>query len=387
MPTFERIEWMPPTISLIETLADMGHEVVYITVYPDGFFEGRRQDNRIRNVSLWKKDLTLQDRIRYIRGISGALFRLDVAVKKLVCNRLGKVIKELLDENSLLWVVNEMTVMLAGSRFLKGKNYAFTVYELHENCYKARHIRRASQMAKVTVVPEYCRAHIMQSRYGLKKTPIVLPNKTDIKVADAPLSVDAQAAVDLLQQRQREGKCMVLYMGGINEERPLEPILEAIKDSDRFRLAIMGRESVYLDKLRREYEGQFDYLGAFRPPEHIQVAGYAHIGLLMYVSINQTQGLNALFCAPNKLYEYTEKGLPVITNDIPGLRFPVMMNQIGCAVDFQDSNAVRRALESIEENYEMYAENAVKFSGSVDPVAITREILQAMEKQEMELKS
>ena len=152
MPTFERIEWMPPTISLIEALADMGHEVVYITIYPDHFFDSRRTDGRIRNVSLWKKDLTLQYRLPYIRGVSGILLRVDNGVKKLVCKRLAKTIDGLMDENSLLWVVNEMTVMLAGSRFLKGRAYAFTVYELHEKNRKNRCIENAARMAKVVVV-------------------------------------------------------------------------------------------------------------------------------------------------------------------------------------------------------------------------------------------
>lgn len=379
MPTFERIEWMPPTIYLIETLADMGHTVTYITVYPDNFFQGRRTDGRIRNVSLWKKDLSLQYRIPYVKGLSGLLWRLDKGVKKLVCTRLKKTVSKLMGEDCLLWVVNEMTVLLAGTRFLKGREYAFTVYELHEKSRKTRAVEKAARGAKVTVVPEYCRAHIMQSRYGLKAPPLVLPNKTQIDDSGVALTEQARQAIEVLEQRRTQGYQTVLYMGGINEERPLAPILDAIGGSKAYRLAVMGRESEYLARLQQAYPGQFDYLGAFSPPLHIRVAAYAHIGLLMYVSIHETQGLNALFCAPNKLYEYTGKGLPVIANDIPGLRFPIEMNGIGCLADFSDPASVLAALEKLGENYDTYARNALEFFREQDVEQVIREVLEKME--------
>lgn len=376
MPTFERIEWMPPTIYLMETLADMGHTVTYITVYPDRFFAERRTDGRIRNVSLWEKDLSLQNRIPYIKGVSGLLWRVDKLVKRLVCARLKKTVDSLMTGDSLLWVVNEMTVMLGGTAFLKNREYAFTVYELHEKNRKSRCIERAAQGAKVVVVPEYCRAHIMQSRYNLKKTPLVLPNKTQIAGVDGPLPEAAVKAVELLKQRREQGFQTVLYMGGINEERPLEPILDAIGESSKFRLVVMGRESVYLTRLQERYPGKFDYLGAFQPPVHIQVAEHAAVGLLMYVSINQTQGLNALFCAPNKLYEYTGKGLPVIANDIPGLRFPVELNDMGCVTDFSKPESIRTALEAIEQRYAQLSENALAFFRGMDAEAVIRNVLE-----------
>ena len=51
MPTFERIEWMPPTITLIQKLSEMGHEVVYITIYPDNYLPSLGLKN-VRNVFL-----------------------------------------------------------------------------------------------------------------------------------------------------------------------------------------------------------------------------------------------------------------------------------------------------------------------------------------------
>ncbi len=377
IPTFERIEWMPPTISMIESLSEMGHEVIYITIYPDDFFVSTEFLN-IQNISLCKKNLETQRRIPYTKGLSGLLFRFDNLVKQIVSRRLKKIINKVYNKDSILWIVNEMTVILGGTSFLRDKKYAFTIYELHERTRKNRCIEKAAKAASVVVVPEYCRAHIMQSRYSLKNTPIVLPNKTNIRF-DGKISSKGHNAISKLEQLKQLGSTTILYMGGIGPERPLEPILEAIKDKKEYRLAIMGRESNYLKKLQSAYPNQFDYLGSFRPPEHIQIASHANIGLLMYVSINQKLGLNALFCAPNKLYEYTGQGLPVIANDIPGLRFPVETNQIGVVVDFSDQEAVNKALKDIQNDYPGYASRAKLFHEQIDINAIICKILRFMQ--------
>ncbi len=39
MPTFEKIKWMPPTITLINTLVDLGYDITYITIYPDEYYQ------------------------------------------------------------------------------------------------------------------------------------------------------------------------------------------------------------------------------------------------------------------------------------------------------------------------------------------------------------
>jgi len=362
---------------MIESLAEMGHDIVYLTVYPDTFFEKNKYRERIRNVSLCSRDLTLQYRIPYKKVISGLLLRLDWLVKKMVSLRLNRVISSLMDDDSLLWVVNEMTVLLGGTRFLKNRSYAFTIYELHEKTFKNRSIERAAKHAKVTIVPEYCRGHIMKSRYRLEKDPLVLPNKTEIEQAET-LSQKANEAIGKLESLRKDGQISVLYMGGIGKERPLEPVLEAIKDDAKFRLVVMGRESVYLQELTARYSGCFDYIGAFVPPEHIQVAAHAGIGLLMYVSINQTQGLNAIFCAPNKLYEYTGQGLPVIGNDIPGLRFPIEMNGIGKVADFTNKESIKSALEALYEDYEGYSNRAKDFHRQMDVKQIIQKVLNAV---------
>ena len=52
----------------------------------------------------------------------------------------------------------------------------------------------------------------------------------------------------------------------------------------------------------------------------------ASIGVLSYFprsgSIGRT--LNPLYCAPNKIFEYSKYGIPMISNDVPALRYSYM---------------------------------------------------------------
>ncbi len=359
IPTFEKIEWMPPTVTLINKLVSMGHEVIYITIYPDNFFDNKR----IINIPLCNKKLELQYRIKYIKGISRLLWKWDVFLKKIIAHRLKSVVNNLLDNNSILWVVNEMTVMFAGTSFLRDKEYIFTIYELHKKCFYSRNIVKAAQCAKRVIVPEYCRAHIMQAWYGLKRTPIVLPNKSEIP-EDIPLSPESEAIIEKMKAIKKEGKTIILYMGGINRERPLEPILEAIENSSKYCLAVLGNRSTYLNTLEKKYNNIL-YLGYLQNPQHLNVAKHADIGLLIYVGISSKQSLNALFCAPNKIFEYAGCGLPVIANDIPGLKYSIQLYEFGELADFSSKEDLLDKLNILTGNYHMYQENAHVFFDSV----------------------
>lgn len=373
MPTLEPLEWMPPTINLIKKLSALGHEVVCITLFPSNYLENLNISG-VTNIALAKKDCTITNRIPYIRGISGIFYRIDKIIKSIIAHKLGKIVNRELSKGGFLWVVNEMTVMLAGTNFLKNKRFAFIVYELHEKKFYARNIQKAAKLADIVIVPEYNRAHIMQSRYKLRKTPYVLPNKSDIQL-EKDIPDDAAEAIKLIEEKKSEGKKIILYMGGINKERPLDDFLDVICKDNRYLLAVIGRHTLYLETLLNKYGNHIVNLGAYNPPIHLLVAKHADVGLLNYVSISEIQGLNALFCAPNKIYEYTGLGLPVIGNDIPGLRAEIMYSKAGKIVDFSNKYSVLEALDSIFEQYSDYSDNAKKYYNSVNIDEILSKIL------------
>jgi glycosyltransferase involved in cell wall biosynthesis len=71
------------------------------------------------------------------------------------------------------------------------------------------------------------------------------------------------------------------------------------------------------------------------------------VGLAFYENTN----LNNYYCAPNKVYDYIQLGMPVITNDYPGLKEIIADNKIGVCIPEVSVNQLHAAVKSIKGNY------------------------------------
>lgn len=380
IPTFEEIKLMPPTITLFKVLAEMGYEVLYVTIFPDEY-ASNFSNSKIANESLFKRSYTLNHnfKIPNVRGIRGMAYRIDNIIKSLCAHRLAVWLSMNLKNDDLLWVVNEMTPMLAGSSFTQKYNnrFIFTIYELHNSKWSTRHIKKTAKNAKLTVVPEYNRAHMQKYFFGLKRLPMILPNKPLGVNSSKDLYIENDKIREEIQRIKSTGKKIILYMGIIGEERPLDNIIEAIsKNRDEYELVVLGRRSSYLDYLEQKYSEDFTYLGFVTPPDHINVASHADIGLLIYVP-QSDNGLNALYCAPNKIYEYTGLGLPVITNNIPGLHAFIRNYNCGVSVELDDLQNIKSQLSELMNNYNIYQRGARALYNDIDIKKIVGQILQA----------
>jgi glycosyltransferase involved in cell wall biosynthesis len=74
------------------------------------------------------------------------------------------------------------------------------------------------------------------------------------------------------------------------------------------------------------------------------------IGLAFYRNTN----LNNYYCAPNKVYDYIQLQIPVITNDYPGLLDVVQHNKIGVCIPEVNSVNIQNAIRCVQNN-DMYS--------------------------------
>ena len=68
-------------------------------------------------------------------------------------------------------------------------------------------------------------------------------------------------------------------------------------------------------------------------------------------------------------------GLPVIANDIPGLKYEVEYSNIGHCVDFTSELDILKAINRISENYSVYNQTSAKYYNSKDISAIYGNII------------
>jgi|GEM_PF-1295387 len=145
-----------------------------------------------------------------------------------------------------------------------------------------------------------------------------------------------------------------VYVGGFMPGRFIEEILIGFSE--------LNEKSVFLDMIGfyspPNYEIKIRKLIANIDTSHIKfLPPVSHskmyntlssydIGLAFYSNTN----LNNYYCAPNKIYDYIQMGIPVITNDYPGLIDVIQKNRLGVCVSSVDTMNFKNAIHTINSD-------------------------------------
>ena len=344
----------PPTMALINELVSVGVQVTVLTTVVDNLLK-----------EILPKPVIIQKVGKEYSYKTPALtkFKDMFAVRKYI----WKYIDSHYDEKTLLWVMSNITVKHMGMRLLKYR-YNLHLFELVDKVtYIGQHtfgldLTKLAHGAHKVIVCEYNRAQITQAWMKLPELPLVISNKpmpNNFKRNSViTRSANAKQVVEDLK-----GKKIILYQGVVDVERPIEPIAKAVEDlGEEFVFMVMtGSPCEHLNKYSKTVV--IPYIAA---PYHLEVTSNAFVGILIYTPVygTFTSPLNSIFCAPNKIYEFSQFGIPMIGNDIPGLRYTIDYNRMGVCVQNMNTESFAKAIKNIADNYDVYSKNAVDFNNS-----------------------
>lgn len=277
-------------------------------------------------------------------------------------HKIKKIVESKFADGDILWIHHEYTLMHMDKMNIP---YYLTMYELHEDLFrKNSNLIQGIKAATKVIVPEYTRAAIVQAVAGLKDLPLIVQNKPYDYGEMEITTNDTTLMTELVSEAHKKGKMVILYSGIFLRERKLDTFIEAVNRlNDRFVIALMGRKSDYLDELLSKYSN-VKYIGFFNPPKHLSVIKESDIGILTYVS--DSGSINPVFCAPNKIWEYAKFGIPMICNDIPGLKFTVEYNGFGFCCNINSVEDICEKLINIYNNYDKLSEKASHYYETVD---------------------
>lgn len=359
------IDRVPPIKNLIEVLLRNDHQVTLIAY---GQAKSLRRDNpnlrcillpKESNESILKKTVFI-----FPRRI-----------------QLRHMVEQEMKNHDVLWTTWDTVIPCIGRRILRYK-HVMQIMELtefipmfpHQELIKINAAKYAQHAFKV-VVPEYNRAHIQKTWWNLKQVPTVLPNKPASSEIDREqMPEDVRVAVREVEQEKRK---IILYQGVFYEDRNLDNFAEAVDElADEYCLYLMGRKTPYLEHLLKQYTN-LKYIPFITPPYHILITEHAYIGLLPYkaTKVFHLSELNALYCAPNKIYEYAQCGVPMLGTDVPGLALPFSQYDIGYICEKQSKEIIKENIWKIGERYNVMQANCKKFYDSVDLDRIVEKIL------------
>ena len=368
--------YYPPVLSIVRVLLELGNKVVLLANYSDIqqkellkasgviFYpvEGKKE-----GVPLYSK---LIQKIRFRRKIYKYLYDLDVESK------------------DYIWIFHMETLCLL-NKLPERYSVIFHPFEFVETtaAWKYRflfpflNISQIVRKTKKVVCCEYNRAQITKGIFDLKQLPYILPNKAYMYYEDLEnVPNDIREFLSSFLPKL-EGKRVILYHEVFMErQRRLEEFCEAIQDMpDNYVLLAMGKGSEYYENLKMKYQSEkIIFIPFIRPPFHLLVTQKASIGVLTYFPNpkNISFVINPLYCAPNKIFEYARYGIPMISNDIPGLYYIFMQYKCGeTVIDPMNIEMIKHTIEKIFSSYADYSDGSRKYYNSVNVKEIVERIL------------
>lgn len=368
----------PPMQSLLEVLTELGREVFYLGLCTDA-----------RKREYYEKKGVKFIPITYIPKVGAlAMIKTQFAYRKSVKEYVRDNYKK---DTDLIWYeYTDSAYMLY--EVLKGTDYLVHFYEFtrikfswkYELLYRGYDMGDFVRGACAVIHCEYNRAHITRGLFGLKNLPFVLPNKPYPDNANYDnIPDEVQILVDSVKGKIA-GRKAILYQGVFeSNERRLEEFCEAIKEMpEDYVLVAMGGGARYYENLKKRYESdRILFVPFIKSPYHLLVTKLASIGVLSYFPLDNSYAgvINPLYCAPNKIFEYSKFGIPMISNDLPGLK--AMYHEFNCGrvVPYPITpTSIVNTISDIMNDYERISEGSKNFYNSVNVKEIVTKILSAI---------
>lgn len=300
-------------------------------------------------------------------------------------NRLWKIIDDSYGEDTTIWCVSNLTLKYLGEKIAEYR-YVLHFLELSEDLRYYEKIpffklnaHYLAEQAKAVVVPEYNRAHILQAWWNLSRVPEIFSNKPYINKSmsrNTPVS-DSKAREILNAIGDRK---IILYQGIISPERPLDKFVKAVESmGNEYAFVVMsGGEDIY----KKLDSTNYYFIPFVKPPYHLEITSHAYIGVLAYYPTRTTgySVLNSIYCAPNKTFEYGMFGIPMIGNNIPGLKYVFETSDCGVCMDGFSVDSICNAIYKIETHYTNYSMGAMNYYNKTDSRREVEEILSRINK-------
>lgn len=175
--------------------------------------------------------------------------------------------------------------------------------------------RLAIRKADYVITPNESRALFLVERgYSPRRPPLPIMNIPDFgEVPGASSATRAEFGLSA-------DDIVVIYQGWIADDRFSTDLVEAFSLlPHRFRLLLVG-DGPAMPRvhalLAQDPERRVIATGYVPKRKVVEYLGISDMGIILY----DGRVLNNYYCAPNKLFDYINAGIPIVANDLPELR-------------------------------------------------------------------
>jgi glycosyltransferase involved in cell wall biosynthesis len=242
----------------------------------------------------------------------------------------------------------------------KRKTGARLVYDSHElqternrmtkwwRRWAAWNERKWLPFADAMIVASPSWIEINREKYGLVPDPAVpVINTPELVTIDHPRDLRGELGID-------PAAPILLYQGSIQENRGIEPAIDAVTLLPNAVLVIVGygyhRRALEAEVRSRDLTARVKFFGPIPNEELLEWTAAADIGLCNIVN----SSLSYYTSLPNKLFEYIIAGIAVIGSDSPEIGRVVREEGVGEVADPEDPEDLARAARTILADLDRY---------------------------------
>ena len=205
------------------------------------------------------------------------------------------------------------------------------------------------------------RARLMKEKLGLESVPLVIENRGDQPPPLKEKSRNLNICLDRFSKLKNQK--IVVYIGAITFDRYLDAIIQGIGKS-KFSCSLVfigdGPAKSFIEAISYQCEiKDFVLLDAIDSTEIPKILELCDIGIVSYSYI----GFNNFYCASNKVFEYLQSGLVILSSGQPTLRDVVQVSDVGvcfdgvCGEGEVVAEKVKDAFDKVVCGYEIYSRN------------------------------
>lgn len=243
------------------------------------------------------------------------------------------IIKTINKSKKFVYDAHELFIPDQGEKISK-RDYFFYTIE-----------KKAIESADLVVSADEQRSNIMEKHYKLKEKPITIRN-----ISILPQSYDNRVSnLDKYKDFFLQKRKTIVYSGVISKDRKIDDLVDVIASMNgKYKLLLIGYgDGVELIKEKIDYYNMNNilYIGKITYSEMSTILSQCDIGFLSYPS----NGLNNIYCAPNKLFEYASVGLPMVASYNRNIEEKMKKYEIGVC-----KKNIKEAIEEVGENLEFY---------------------------------
>jgi glycosyltransferase involved in cell wall biosynthesis len=205
------------------------------------------------------------------------------------------------------------------------------------------------------------RAEVMKNDYGAPFLPSVIRNMPPSRQF-RPTTV----LRDYVQKINAAIRHLCLHQGGIWKGRGMETVLRSLcyLPEDTAIVLVGGGDEPFIERLRQDaikigVENRFFIHPPVNQAKLFEMTCSADLGIVIYENISR----NNYLCAPNRIYEYAQAGLPIVGADLPPIKEFLKETQTGEIFNADDPRSLADSINRIlsnENKSEIYRNNGLK---------------------------